>query len=346
MAYDPNQPITIDGGGGGGNRNIEGGRPWWSFLSDMGRSGGDMFNRFVGIRQTPESIGAPIDPSQLGGAASYDFIRDMQAANEAQAQARQNQMGIADLIAARARGEGPSIAEMQLRQSTDQLQNQQAGLIASQRGMNPGLARRSIMGQAAMVQQQMNAQAALLRAQEQQAAQALAAQTYGQMRGQDQSMYDTGTQGGLQQSNILSGAEQANQQAAMEAERIRSEQERANAKARGEPIKAAGETLMSVAKVGGAPKMAGGGMVPGYATGGDNPKNDTVPAWLSPGEAVIPRSVMQSPDAPNRAAEFVAMLKQNAPQGTAENPQQFAMGGMAQRRPATALTFLQRVGSK
>lgn len=33
-----------------------------------------------------------------------------------------------------------------------------------------------------------------------------------------------------------------------------------------------------------------GGHVPGYASGGDSPANDTVPAWLSPGEVVIRRT--------------------------------------------------------
>ena len=37
-----------------------------------------------------------------------------------------------------------------------------------------------------------------------------------------------------------------------------------------------------------------GGMVPGYASGGDSPANDTVPALLSPGEYVVPRSAINS----------------------------------------------------
>ena len=36
-----------------------------------------------------------------------------------------------------------------------------------------------------------------------------------------------------------------------------------------------------------------GGLIPGYASGGDSPANDTVRAWLSPGEYVVPRTVMQ-----------------------------------------------------
>lgn len=42
--------------------------------------------------------------------------------------------------------------------------------------------------------------------------------------------------------------------------------------------------------------LAEGGIVPGTARlAGDNPANDTVPALLSPGEAVIPRSLMANP---------------------------------------------------
>jgi len=72
-----------------------------------------------------------------------------------------------------------------------------------------------------------------------------------------------------------------------------------------------------------------GGMVRGYADGGlvdeaamlvmgvpevpgDSPRNDTVDAKLSPGEVVIPRSVVNAPDAPDRAAEFVAKARQEA----------------------------------
>ena len=40
----------------------------------------------------------------------------------------------------------------------------------------------------------------------------------------------------------------------------------------------------------------------------DNVKNDTVPAMLSPGEIVLPRSVVSSPNAPLAASKFVAAL--------------------------------------
>jgi hypothetical protein len=56
--------------------------------------------------------------------------------------------------------------------------------------------------------------------------------------------------------------------------------------------------------------LAQGGQIPGTATvHGDSPSNDTVPTMLSPGEVVLPRSVTQSPDAAEKARQFVAALK-------------------------------------
>lgn len=61
----------------------------------------------------------------------------------------------------------------------------------------------------------------------------------------------------------------------------------------------------------GSPKTAQlkavGGPVPGKAkVTGDSPKNDTVKTMLSPGEVVIPRSIMNSADPVKGAANFVA----------------------------------------
>jgi len=53
-------------------------------------------------------------------------------------------------------------------------------------------------------------------------------------------------------------------------------------------------------------------MSSGYAHGGlavDDERRDTVPALLSEGEIVLPRSVALYPDAPERAKEFVAAIK-------------------------------------
>lgn len=61
----------------------------------------------------------------------------------------------------------------------------------------------------------------------------------------------------------------------------------------------------------GATDFRSGGPVPGRAAvAGNSAKNDTVPAMLSPGEEVIPRSITQAPDAPKKAADFVRHLQE------------------------------------
>ena len=61
-----------------------------------------------------------------------------------------------------------------------------------------------------------------------------------------------------------------------------------------------------------------GGRIKGKAkVKGDNKENDTVPALLSPGEIVIPRSIAQSSDAAQKSKKFVEAiqkLEDNAPQ--------------------------------
>lgn len=66
--------------------------------------------------------------------------------------------------------------------------------------------------------------------------------------------------------------------------------------------------LSGVAQAGAAIAASNGGAVPGVPEApGDSPDNDTVPAWLSPGEVVLPRSVVaQGPDA---AADFVRAVQ-------------------------------------
>ncbi len=59
-----------------------------------------------------------------------------------------------------------------------------------------------------------------------------------------------------------------------------------------------------------------GGPVPGQARApGDNEKNDIVPAMLSPGEIVLPRSVTQGGNVEAKAIEFLRHLKSNKPRG-------------------------------
>lgn len=367
-------PIEPTGGGGQGS------------VFDPGKALGDFGNwlqggvkSLLGIRDVPGSVGAPINRDTLGGAVNYDFLNAVAQAERDQAAARQQQMALADLVAARARGEGPSVAQMMLQQQTNRLQDQQAGLVASQRGMNPALRRRLIMQQAADSQQQMNAQGALLRAQEQQAAQALLAQQLAGMRGQDQSMYGQGSNAALGQSNVLNSAAQADQRAALEAERLRQKQAAHAGKAYGDAFKSGAEMLFGAGKmfgVGGPPDGGGGGggmnaaggaaagndlnsfgsslvklaplflseggVVPGAPSApGNSPRNDTIPAWLSPGEVVIPRTEAT----PERAAAFIAELKADKVGGMGQNVsgvRGMAYGGMARRPLVSPLDYMKR----
>lgn len=73
---------------------------------------------------------------------------------------------------------------------------------------------------------------------------------------------------------------------------------------------AAGDAIGSAVAEGIAAIAASkGGKVPGQAqVAGNSLKNDTVPAELSPGEIVIPRSITQGPNAGAKAAQFVEQL--------------------------------------
>jgi hypothetical protein len=73
--------------------------------------------------------------------------------------------------------------------------------------------------------------------------------------------------------------------------------------------------------------LSDGGIVGGYSlVSGDSPQNDTVPALLSPGEAVIPRSLMANPE----IASMIKNLLNNRemPTGFGALPT-FAIGGVA-----------------
>lgn len=87
------------------------------------------------------------------------------------------QQGLADALLAQSRGQGPNPAQAQFQQNVDQNIAQQAGAIASQRGINPALAGRMAAQQGGMMNQQAAGQSAVLQAQQQLGAQqALGAQ--------------------------------------------------------------------------------------------------------------------------------------------------------------------------
>jgi hypothetical protein len=218
-------------------------------------------------------------------------------------------------------GNTPSVAQEQLRQSTAQnIANTYA--MAQARG-GPNASRLAALG-AGNMNQQAAGQAAMLRAQEIQNAQAGLSGLLGNARGQD-------TQGalgflgqnlqaaGMQQAGAM-GRDQAQQAALGNAQqnalggKILSGVAGAVAGAVGGPGAGAGAAAGMSGKYKGGevgPRCAAcGGEVPGYAHGGDSAKNDTVQAMLSPGEIVLPRSVTLDEDAPELARAFVEAIKQ------------------------------------
>lgn len=215
-----------------------------------------------------------------------------QAAQQYGGQAQQTfkeQQGLAEALKAAMAGAGPSVAEQSLKQGTNRAIKQVASQIASQRGINPALAQRLAAESAAGMTQEAAGQGATLRAQEQLGARGQLGGLYGQMGSQS-----------LAGMGQYLGAAQAAQQinAGIEA------QNAANiAGIAGGVLQAGGAALGAGL---GRPKpinQSKGGHIPGKAkVDGDSEENDTVPAMLSPGEIVIPRSKAKDPE---KAKAFV-----------------------------------------
>lgn len=246
-------------------------------------------------------------------------------------------------------GGAPSIAQMLLQQQTQRNAQTAAGAIASQRGINPGLAQKLALDQAAQGNQQMAGQAAILRSQEQLGAQGLLGQALGQQG--SQAGAQAASLGGLDLSaqGLAGGIAGQNAQLGLGADQINAGVAQQNAGTAGQLVggllggvgaastfampgaggagSAGGGAMMGgtgalpaggVTQFGQIPLANQGGKVPGSAAvEGDSPKNDSVPAQLSPGEIVVPRSAAEDPD---RAAAFVrAVIRQQkakaGPQG-------------------------------
>lgn len=301
--------------------------------------------------------------------AGWNAQQDPNAVNNLQ-----NQYGMVQSVEGQlqgvANGTGPNPALAQLQQTTDQNIAQNAGFVASQKGINPALAARlagqnagqmnqAAAGQAAVqtANQQLgalgqlgslagntqsNIQAGLNSANSANAgiAQQNAAGQYGLINGvggaigvlkahggmipEVHNYADGGPVSALGQfyagNNGLNGNANAYISAPSAPLAIPNSKHNAPS-ANGNPAGADPTGLIGGNAIGGlggadlsaasaGPMIANrGALVPGRASvGGDNFKNDTVPAVLSPGEIVIPRSITQGKDAPKRAAEFVAKV--------------------------------------
>lgn len=84
---------------------------------------------------------------------------------------RAKQFALAQQLAARAAGQGPSLADLQMREATDRNIKQQMGVLAAQRGISPGLSARLAGNQVGALNQEAARQSAMARLAEQIAAQ-------------------------------------------------------------------------------------------------------------------------------------------------------------------------------
>lgn len=329
--------------------------------------------------------------AQVPQIQQQQLIPQINQSQAAIAQNQGNQNALASQLLQQSQGQGPNLADLQLKAATDRQMQQQAGAVASQKGISPALAQRQIAEQGAQAQQQAAQASGQMRAQQQLASQGQLGGLYGQIGGQQ-----------LQNQGILQGAQQAQNgaltQGTLGAENVNAGIAAGNTSALqktqsglvsgvggalgglgamamahggsvpmyadggfassgpaiggpqsmlGQSLSApqsssqgdiptfnggykpgndsgsgggGGDTASTIAKLAPLALMAAkggrvpkdfrtGGHVPGQAkVKGDSLKNDTVPAVVSPGEIVLPRSVTQSKDPTGNAAKFVAAV--------------------------------------
>ena len=143
---------------------------------------------------------------------------------------RAQQLGLIQQLQDQAAGRGPSLAQMQLQQATNQNMQQGRAMAASQRGLGGGAAARQIAGQRGSIGQQMAGQSAMARLQEQMAARGMLGQQLGGVRGQDMSAM-----------NALAQQAEANRRAQMEYQQLRSQNQNAFNQTASQNIKTANE---------------------------------------------------------------------------------------------------------
>jgi hypothetical protein len=247
------------------------------------------------------------------------------------------QQALSGQLSGMAQGQGPSPAQAMLQQQAGDIASQQAAIMGSQRGasQNVGLVGRQAAQAGMQAQQRAGSQAAILRQQEQ----LNAIEQLRQLSGQQVEQQRLGTgqygQAGLQ-------AQQQALQSQYQQEALRTEMAKQQESTRGGIVGGMLGGIGSVASsgvLGGTPikkseggqiqpteqprpmeqpdivslllesqNMAHGSVVPGKAkVDGDSYDNDTVPALLSPGEIVVPRSAAKDPEKAAAFAKSVAM---------------------------------------
>ena len=255
------------------------------------------------------------------------FVNAMQAQGGLANQSNvfQQQQQLANQLQQQAMGQGPNPAQAQLAQNTAANVAQQSALMAGQRGgsANAGLMARQAAQQGGAMQQQATGQAATMQANQQLAAQQQLQQQQAMMGGLAGQQVGQMQQGlGMMGNTALQGQSNLTQQSGVQASVANADAQR-QGQIVGGLLGGAGAAL-GMAHGGMVPRAQAktteasrrdmgfgkvilkndGGMVPGQApVAGDHPKNDIVPAALSPGELIIPRTVVQA--GPEAIMKFV-----------------------------------------
>lgn len=231
-------------------------------------------------------------------------------------------------LAQGALGRAPSIADMMLKANNERTLAQQLSAARSNRAVNPALAARQLSNAATQQNMQVAQQSAMARLQEQrQQQQAFADYMNNNLRNQ-QAFLNGGLAAGNAQNAAATGRMNAD-----------AESRAAIGKGIGDGLGAAVGGVSSFFGSSGAKNplldsetlyrdtsdqinntrvlpgksvaFSKGGKVPGDSkVKGDSPTNDTVQAKLSPGEVVLPRTVVK--DGPDAAARFLAAIQGNS----------------------------------
>jgi hypothetical protein len=298
----------------------------------------------LGLNQQA-SLAANMNPYAMQGLSNQANVYAQQQALAGALQAQSMGQGPNPAQAQLAQNTAANTANQAALMAGQRGSNANAGLMARQIGMQGGANQQAMAGQAATLQaqQQLAAQQALMQQQSQMAG--LASQQVGQY-GNAVNAQAQNALGGYQASLGAIGAQ--NQTAQQSQANINN----ANAGFIGDLFKgvsgamnggggAAAKAAVPTQTVafggtiqdphhqafasiyhpsmmfngGTAPEIDG--KVPGKAAvAGDHPKNDTVPAMLSPGEIVIPKSILEGKDPIADSAAFVAseLSKQHGPE--------------------------------
>lgn len=278
----------------------------WSPLSQ----GASPMTQLAQSQFQARTLGAGTGPDQLSERNWNDLINQALAQ---QAGVNVGQNALASSLQAQAAGTGgPNLAQQQLQNATNQNIQSQAGAVASLRGLNPAAAARLIAQQGANIQQQAAGQSAEARMQQQLAAQQQLGQLFAQQAAQNQAALGTGA-GAQGQQNALNlqnvqGAQGINANTAVQNAQLKSVAQGQNLGLVDTGAQTAGGVANGLAALGAA-ALSKGGVVPGRTPfpNGD-PRTDTVPALLAPGEVVVPATISDDPQA---TAAFVAAIRRH-----------------------------------